>query len=507
MSAVDEPALPRGDADGAPCHACAAPLASDQRYCLACGARRGAGGPIDFASLLARSTQPALATNPLAMGGRVSARGLRAPLPVFATMLLAMLCAGIALGSVSSPRSPASVAVRPVDVVVPGPAAAPAPVAPLAPPLVPAPAVAAPESAPPPAESSPADDATTEEPASADDGDSEATPSTGDTTDAPAPAESPIEHVFVVRLGDAPVPYPFARDHGAPYLDELVTKGTLLRDLRTVAGSGIADAIALLSGQEPNAQTLAGCPVFADVAPATISADGQEEGEGCVYSPQTSTLANQLDARSLPWRAYLEDQARGGPGVAATCRRPAAGAPDPWRDPRPGDAYATARNPFVYFHAIADGDGCAAGVVDLAELDADLAKPAGDVPAFSYIVPAACHDGRASPCMPGAPAGRAAADAFLASVLPRIMDSAAWPKALVIVTFDRAFAAPPAPPAAGGGKVGALLLSPHVRAARTLGGRYDTYSLLALAEDIFGLERLGRATRPEKRLGFGVFVK
>ena len=524
MSALGQPALPRGGADGEPCHACAAPLAADQRYCVACGARRGTGGPIDFGSLLSGSKPtPATAAAPAprvkaargagwARSPRLAgvARPLRMPLPVLATMLLAMLCTGVALGSLPSTRSPASTAaVNPVDVVLPSAAAATVPGAPLAA----APAAQPPASTPPPPaaeRSSPAVEATAgEQPAPAgDDDDTAATPSTESTSTpgTPGTADSPIEHVFVIRLGEAAVASPLAPGRTGPYLEALVARGTLLRDLRTVAGSAIADGIALLSGQEPNAQTLAGCPLFADVAPATIATDGQEQGAGCVYSAQTSTLANQLDAQTLAWRAYVEDQARGGPGVATSCRRPAAGAPDPWRDPRPGDGYRTTRNPFVYFHAIADGTGCATSVVDLAELDTDLAMPAGKMPAFSYIVPNACHDGSPTPCVAGAPAGPATADAFLAALLPKIIDSAAWPHALVVVSFDRAFAAAPGTPAADGGKVGALLLSPHVRVGRTLGGRYDTYSLLAMMEDVFGLEHLGRATKPAKRLGPGIFV-
>ena len=77
------------------------------------------------------------------------------------------------------------------------------------------------------------------------------------------------EQAVVIRLGEPAAARPFGTDPAAPVLASLVEQGTLLPHLRTVAGSGLGDAIALLSGQAPNAQTLAGCPLYAAVAPAT----------------------------------------------------------------------------------------------------------------------------------------------------------------------------------------------------------------------------------------------
>src|SRR5207245_1078211 len=47
----------------------------------------------------------------------------------------------------------------------------------------------------------------------------------------------------------------------------------------------------------------------------------------------------------------------------------------------------------------------------------------------------------------------------------------------------------------GGGRVGAVVLSRFVRAGTTDGTAYNHYSLLATIEDVFGLGRLGYATR------------
>jgi hypothetical protein len=55
------------------------------------------------------------------------------------------------------------------------------------------------------------------------------------------------------------------------------------------------------------------------------------------------------------------------------------------------------------------------------------------------IVPDLCHDGRPTPCAPGAQAGLPAADAFLHRVIPEILRLPGLPsRGLLIVTTDQA---------------------------------------------------------------------
>jgi hypothetical protein len=46
---------------------------------------------------------------------------------------------------------------------------------------------------------------------------------------------------------------------------------------------------------------------------------------------------------------------------------------------------------------------------------------------------------------------------------------------------------------AGGGRVGALLLSPYITAGGTIDAPYDQFSLLASIEELFGLDPIGYA--------------
>ena len=63
----------------------------------------------------------------------------------------------------------------------------------------------------------------------------------------------------------------------------LLPKGELLTNYYAVARSPLANAVALISGQGPTQQTVADCPTFTAIAPATLGHDGQVLGNGCTY--------------------------------------------------------------------------------------------------------------------------------------------------------------------------------------------------------------------------------
>jgi hypothetical protein len=327
--------------------------------------------------------------------------------------------------------------------------------------------------------------------------------------------------VFVIVLSDQPYAAVFGPASSAPYLSHtLEHRGELLVRYDAVAHEELANGIALVSGQGPTAQTAANCPTYTDLAPATAGPDQQVRGDGCVYPPATQTLASQLAAKHLKWRAYAqgiegEDAAPTGSGP---CAHPALGASDPTATPVSAPArYATFGDPFVYFHSVIDTAACRTSVVGLSRLKRDLASSKA-APSFSYIVPDRCHDGNATPCSPGAAAGLPAADGFLKSVVPEILSSKAYREdGLLVITVDEApssgeladsssccgqprFPNLPATAAGfsphGGGAVGALLLSPFVKPASTSQEPYNHFSLLRTIEDLFAVPHLGYAAAP-----------
>ena len=248
----------------------------------------------------------------------------------------------------------------------------------------------------------------------------------------------PVKHVFLVVLSDQGYANTFSPVSTDRYLSKTLPKqGELINNYYAVAGSPLANDIALISGQGPTVQTASDCPTFSLVSPGSIQAK-QVLGDGCVYPASAHTLADQLTAKQLTWRAYLEGMADGPAGQQKTCRSPKLESADPNQLPRPGDPYVTWRNPFVYFDSVRLGPDCHKNDVDLTHLKADLKKPA-KTPSLAYIVPSPCNDGSARPCKPNAKAGLPPADAFLKKIVPEIKQSAAYKDGgLIAITFDEA---------------------------------------------------------------------
>lgn len=468
-----------------PCLSCRAPLAADQRYCLECGAR-GREPRVDWRALLLPGDRGASATRPR------PAATARVPTPrVIAALLLTVMGSGVLLGGVLGPQAPDGVAASLPDgttiaLAAPAPTATPAP--------APSP-VATAEAWQTPA---PADDGASPpktEPARAQPAPAPTPRPTPTATPTPAPAEKPapavpdIGHVFVVSLGPNTFEALFGARAGSRFLaTDLAAKGTLLSRFAAVGTGELANQVALISGQRPNPQTEVNCPTHALVMPGTVGEDGLAVGEGCVFPSQVFTLPDQLVAAGSAWRAYIEGQdlpaAAGQP--PATCRRPAVGQPDPWQYPRPDDPYVPWRNPFIYFETITESPTCTADDVGLAPLADDLEAPADEAPAFSWVAPSPCHDGREAPCAPGAPAGPAVADAWLAEWMPRILASPAYAEdGLVAIVPDASGTEDP--------RTGALLLSPRLREGRTVRTPYDQLSLLKSLGELLGLRPLGAA--------------
>jgi hypothetical protein len=520
---------------GERCEECGSPLGRGQRYCLDCGARRGSRSPL-LAALLERLDDRSPAAPPMPppeppVAADAHAAALRLPAPkISALLVLAFLgfgvLLGVAAGSPVDARLAASAGPR-VKLVLPAVSAA-------------SPASASPASASPaPAREAPAAEeaSTPTEAATTRTTTGSAKPAAGTTSGAGGEGEAAgsgsgaasggggsstklpvVKHVFVIMLSDEPYAAAFGPSSSALYLSRtLEARGALLTRYDAVAHEQLANGIALLSGQGPTVETAANCATYSDVAPASTSAEGQVIGNGCVYPASTGTLVGQLAAKHLGWRAYVQGLESGAaPGSA--CSHPVLGAADPSATAAaPAGAYATYRNPLVYFHSIIDATACKTGDVGLSRLAPDLSRRAG-APSFSYIVPDRCHDGSPNPCSPGAPAGMAVADGFLRSVVPGIMRSHAYRSGgLIVITIDQApsagefadsssccgqprFPNLPAPAAGpsrhGGGAVGALLLSPFVKGPTTSQEPYDHFSLLRTIEDLFGLEHLGYAAAP-----------
>ena len=312
--------------------------------------------------------------------------------------------------------------------------------------------------------------------------------------------------MFVINLENKSYADVWGADSPAPYLSlTLRSQGVLLKEYYAIAHKSLPNYIAQLSGQGPNPVTSDDCHSY-EAFTATGTADlGQVQGSGCVYPDSVPTLAGQLSAAGKSWKGYMED-------MGTPCRHPEAGTHDTNQNASSKSQYATRHNPFVYFTSITSSPECRSNVVDFSNLAEDL-KSLDTTPNLSFISPNLCNDGHDDPCYDGSKGGLSRADEWLARQVPAILSSAAFKKdGILVITFDEAkakeSASSPLPGGAGGGRVGALVLSPQIKGGTTSKRSYNHYSLLASIEDIFGLPYLGYAAAPDlNRFGNDVYNK
>ena len=340
------------------------------------------------------------------------------------------------------------------------------------------------------------------------------------------------QHVFVIVLENQSFGTTFGAKSKAPYLARsLPSLGALLPNYYGIGHSSLPNYIALIGGQAPNRDTQLDCPVFAEfhMSQAALDIHGQALGSGCVYPAMVKALPDQLEGRQLNWKAYMEDMGNDPHRESGTCGHSPIGAQEKSYNAAHLDKYAARHDPFVYFHSIIDDPArCEAHVVSLERLASDLRSPATTAN-FNFVAPNLCNDGHDPQCIDGEAGGMAAVDQFLQKWVPLITASPAFRKdGLLIVTFDEtdmvgpegstaccgeqplasATKYPPGLNGPGGGRIGAVLISPFIKPGTVSPEAYNHYSLLRSVEDFFGLEHLGYAAEPDLRtLGADVFTK
>ncbi|HTW38676.1 MAG TPA: alkaline phosphatase family protein [Steroidobacteraceae bacterium] len=332
----------------------------------------------------------------------------------------------------------------------------------------------------------------------------------------------PVGHVFLIVLENQSFEATFGPGSRAPYLARTLTReGLLLRQYYAIGHNSLDNYIALVSGQAPNEDTQNDCWRYIEfkLAEPRLDAHGQALGRGCVYPGLVKTLPDELEAQHLSWKGYMEDMGKDPTRESRTCARPPLGSVGSLQLATPTDQYAVKHNPFVYFHSIIDTVArCNAHVVALDELPRDLAS-ARTTPSYVFITPNLCHDGHDAPCADGEPGGPVSTDAFLRKWVPLLTHSEAFQRdGLLIVTFDESsfegpeMAAaccderplpgarlPPGIGGPGGGRIGAVLLSPFLPRGVVSDVPYNHYALLRSIERIFGVKPLGYAADPRLR--------
>jgi phosphatidylinositol-3-phosphatase len=351
-----------------------------------------------------------------------------------------------------------------------------------------------------------------------------------------------VRHVFVIVLENEDYASTFGEGAADPYLAQtLPSEGALLSEYFATGHESNDNYVSLVSGQPPNVANQADCQLFSNFLQAATLPEGVEVGEGCVYPASVANIGTQLSAAGRNWKAYEQDMGNDPSREAAACGHPALESKDETQEAVEGDGYATRHDPFVYFHSVIDDQsycdkhvvalGSPSGAMPAAALRGETGlatdlQHSANTPAFSFITPNLCEDGHDFPCknQPSGASALADIDHFLETWVPLITSSPAFrANGLLMITFDESDGAQsdssacceerPGPDSplpgitgAGGGRVGAVLLSPFIKPGTVSDVPYNHYSSLASFETLLGLPRLADAATVPSTFGADVFT-
>ena len=211
-----------------------------------------------------------------------------------------------------------------------------------------------------------------------------------------------------------------------------------------------------------------------------------------------ANLATQLRAKGLAWRAYLENL----PAPGSLAMLSAATATEP------AGLYAAKHTGFTNFASVHGDADLARELVGFDTLDADL--KAGNIPAFTLIVPNQCNEmhgvgGPLSPadCRSGDGPLIARGDRYVQRIVNALLASPIWTdphaKTALIITWDedsKNDRLPGMPQSCcvvdahnpGGGRIPTIVLTNHGPRGMSDPTPYDHYSLLRTIEDALRLD-------------------
>jgi phospholipase C len=193
-------------------------------------------------------------------------------------------------------------------------------------------------------------------------------------------------------------------------------------------------------------------------------------------------IVDQIEGSGRTWKAYMQSIFAGGNT-------------DKLAHSAGNQLYERKHNPFVSYLDVQTNPARMENVVDLSQLNTDLAN--NTVPDYSWISPDQCHDMHGRAATPSDPCDFsqvqsliATGDTFLSQTVSAIMNSRAWTgNSVIFITWDESdfpfsdvSGCCDAVPGAGGGHVVTLTISHSDHSARTSNVAYNHYSMLATIE-------------------------
>jgi hypothetical protein len=327
------------------------------------------------------------------------------------------------------------------------------------------------------------------------------------------PAHGPA-HIVVIMMENHATNEILGNTTDAPYINQLASQYGVATQYYGVTHPSLPNYLALISGDtqgifddcSPGPGVTCAPEEFqanASYSKTQLLTDQQEQTAAhAPHSFNGQTIADQLDAQHLTWKAYMENMPA--PGFLG--------------DNVDQGLYRAKHNPFVYFHNIANDPAQLTRVVPATQLSDDL--QADNLPNFAFLAPNQCHDMHGlSPAAAqaenfpqcGYPASGldhgaiALGDTYLSQLVPQFMHSKAWSEGMVLaIVWDEddymGYAGCCHSPVGvngtvlGGANAPALILTSkgasHITDTST---QYNHYSLLATIEKVWGLSCLANA--------------
>lgn len=229
------------------------------------------------------------------------------------------------------------------------------------------------------------------------------------------------------------------------------------------------------------------------------------------HTLRARSLMDQLEARGLTWKAYMESLPAAGSLAIRwpTAEQPVRGLPT--------QLYAAKHNGFLNFQRVQQDPARAAKIVDFEQLYRDL--DSGLMPSYAHIVPNQCNDMHGRDAAAEVPADCrkgetraliARGDRVIGGLVDRIRHSRLWnapENAAIVITFDEndrderggpdqgcCGNDPQSAANAGGGRIPTVVITNHGPRRVIDATPFNHYSLLRTTESAFGIsEYLGHA--------------